>query len=229
MLSRRWGRSTSLVTCAGVALWKPALEVPEEEFELGMSPGFAPRRILPTSSGQFTPYDIRPPASTYALSLGAGRLSRPIFDRAAIGTRGGNRNLLALRNLAQRLVDKIPGALQVLEPRRGLVVDAALVDECSFAVDHVHMRGGAGAVRVPDFARGIEQHRGGRRVPIGRELIRLLWRDIARLAGRRRDHRQPHHVLPRPFLLQRLHVVAAIMFAHIRTFVAGPFERVKAG
>jgi hypothetical protein len=26
-------------------------------------------------------------------------------------------------------VDQIPGALQVLEPRRGLVVDAALVDE----------------------------------------------------------------------------------------------------
>src|SRR5215831_9730681 len=81
---------------------------------------------------------------------------RPIFDRAAVGARRGDGHRLALRDLAQRLVDKIPGALQVLEPRRGLVVDAALVDERSFAVDHVHMRGGAGAVRVPDFARGVE-------------------------------------------------------------------------
>jgi hypothetical protein len=55
-----------------------------------------------------------------------------------------------------RLVDEIPGALQVLEPRRGLVVDAALVDEHSFAVDHVHMRGGARAVRVPD---SVERNR----------------------------------------------------------------------
>src|SRR5262245_31785700 len=69
--------------------------------------------------------------------------SRPIFDRAAIGARGGDGHRLALRDLAQRLVDKISGALQVLDPRRGLVVDAALVDERSFAVDHVHMRGGA--------------------------------------------------------------------------------------
>jgi NAD(P)-dependent dehydrogenase (short-subunit alcohol dehydrogenase family) len=40
------GQIDIVVTCAGVALWKPALEVPEEEFELGMSPGFAPRRNL---------------------------------------------------------------------------------------------------------------------------------------------------------------------------------------
>src|SRR5262249_33026257 len=98
---------------------------------------------------------------------------RPIFDRAAVGARRGNGHRLALRDLAQRLVDKIPGALQVLEPRRGLVLDAAVVDERSFAVDHVHMRGGAGAVSVPDFARGVEQHRSGRRTPIGRELVRL--------------------------------------------------------
>src|SRR4030095_4994839 len=87
--------------------------------------------------------------------------SRPIFDRADIGTRSGDGHLLALRDLPQRLVDEIPGALQVLEPRRGLVVDAALVDERSFVVDHVHMRGSAGTVRVPDFACGIEQYRGG--------------------------------------------------------------------
>ena len=88
---------------------------------------------------------------------------RPIFDRAAVGACGGDGHWLALRDLAQRLVDKIPSALQVLEPRRGPVVDAAVVDERSFAVDHVHMRGGAGAVRVPDFAHGIEQRRDGRR------------------------------------------------------------------
>src|SRR5262245_66536159 len=81
---------------------------------------------------------------------------RPIFDRAAVGARGGDGHRLALRDLAQRLVDKIPGALQVLEPRRGLVVDAAVVDERSFVVDHVHVRGGAGAVRVTDFACGGE-------------------------------------------------------------------------
>src|SRR5262245_45647567 len=78
------------------------------------------------------------------------------------------------------------------------------------------MRGGAGAVRVPDFARGIKQDRMRRGAPIGRELVLLLRRNIPRLAGRRRDHRQPHHALPRPFLLQGLHVVAAIMFANIR-------------
>jgi hypothetical protein len=71
------------------------------------------------------------------------------LDRAA-RARGGDVHRLALRDLAQRLIDKIPGALQVLDPRRGLVVDAALVDERSFAVDHVPM---VGVVRAPYRAR----------------------------------------------------------------------------
>jgi adenylate cyclase len=46
--------------------------------------------------------------------------SRSVFDRAAVGTRGGDGNRLALRDLGQRLVDKIPGALQVIETARQL-------------------------------------------------------------------------------------------------------------
>ena len=71
----------------------------------------------------------------------------------------------------------------------------------------------------------IEQHGGRHRVARPRQLIGAGAIDVALLAGRRGDHRQPHHaVLCAGERLQALHVAAGVVLARVRALGVGPFQ-----
>src|SRR5207245_5166322 len=75
-----------------------------------------------------------------------------------------------------------------------------------------------------DFAFRIEKESGLLCFPRSHDFLRLLGRDVALAAGRIRINRQPNDAFTGVLLLELLHVVAAVMFFHKRTFRIEPFE-----
>ena len=63
----------------------------------------------------------------FAVAIARVRTLRRIFHRAAISARSRDGDRLALRDFGERRVDEILRDLQILEPRRRLVVDAARI------------------------------------------------------------------------------------------------------
>ena len=62
------------------------------------------------------------------------------------------------------------------------------------------------------------------RVPRFHDFLRLLGGDVAFATGRVRINRQPDNAFAGIFLLQLLHVAAAVMFFHERALGIKPFE-----
>src|SRR5262249_31100218 len=66
--------------------------------------------------------------------------------------------------------------------------------------------------------------RAGAGLPRRRELVGLLGRDVALRPRRGRDEGEPDDALARDLLLERLHVAALVVLAHVRTVVVRPLE-----
>src|SRR5438876_9606514 len=62
------------------------------------------------------------------------------------------------------------------------------------------------------------------RLPGCSDLLRLFRRYVALGAGRIGIDREPDNALARTFILQLLHVAAAVMLLHERTFRIQPFQ-----
>ena len=155
----------------------------------------------------------------------AGSLARAaVLDGAAVGACGRCADRLAGHRLGQRHLHVVGRARDIGRIGAGLAVDGAGVDQRALGVDDIHVGRGARAVGPAQLAILVHQRRGdGRTLPVhpGRQLRRG---QVVAVVGRGGVHRQPDGALRRGRLLRGLHVLRAVVLAHIRAAGVHPLQ-----
>ena len=106
----------------------------------------------------------------------------------------------------------------------GLAIDCAAVNDFPLWIDDDHVRCVLCTVSAACVAFGIQQQRGLMRLPRRRDLRGLFSRQVALRTWRIGINGQPDNAFVSEFLLQVLHVAAAIVLLHKRALRIKPFE-----